>query len=312
MKLQPQIVFNNIEYNNRFRPQKHQINSLKEFSNDIGTFPCYYCPNIHFGSKFGEIDFEYDFYAKANDIIKNQLDEMELTKDLSEIEQEDFRKNLFACDKPTMLQFFCDKKPSVLLTGDFPYFENNEKYDFVRRTITASLKNNRVKELNNTFVINKELTKKTIEDNKELYTKRLGFEDESSVEDIYNTLVGESSPLKKQEGYDDIIGVTLGFSPINSILFQLEKRIPNYLDVRRQSYLHSEMLKKELYSRDSVYNNFSLDFISKISDAIDDIKRPQSRRRDLTPTGYSYIQFVSDDKHTTKIIRDSENILKNE
>lgn len=311
MKLQPQIILNNIEYNNRLRPSKHQMTSSKEFSSDIGAFPCYYCPNIHFGSKFGEIDFEFDFYAKANDIIKNHLDEAELTKDLDYGEQEDFRKNLFACDKPTLLQFFCDKKPSVLLTGDFPYFENTEKYDFVRRTITSPLRNNRVKELKNTFVINKELTKKTIEENKELYTKRLDLEDESSVEVIYNTLVGENSPLKKQEGYDDIIGITLGFSPINSVLFQLEKRIPNYLDVRRQSYLHSEMLKKELYSRDSVYSNFSMNFISNVSDAIDEIKRPQSRRADLSPTGYSYIQFVSDDKHTTKIISDSEEILKN-
>ena len=53
----------------------------------------------------------------------------------------------------------------------------------------------------------------------------MGLDEKASIDDIYEKLVGEDSPLKKQDGYDDLIGVTLGFSPINCILFQLERNI---------------------------------------------------------------------------------------
>ena len=122
----------------------------------IGAFPNYYCPNIAFnGSKFGSVDFDYDFYKVSDNIIKNHLDKMELTKGLSEDEHDDFRSNLFSCDKMTLMHFMFDKKPSILLNGEFPYFENNDKYNFVRRTLDIPLKDNKSYRTNNIFILNK-------------------------------------------------------------------------------------------------------------------------------------------------------------
>ena len=308
MKLQALNLSQISTYNTSPKQQNNNVVSNSPTQNRIGAFPSYYCPNINFGSRFGEIDFSFDFFGKAKDIIDNHLDKMELTKDLNKSEQNDFRKNLFTSDKPTLLQFFYDKKPSILLSGEYPYFQNTEKYDFVRKNLVSKIKGKNFV-FPNVFVINKELTKKTIEENKELYTKRMKMDNNASIDDIYEKLVGEDSPLKQQDGYDDIVGVTLGFSPINSVLFQLERNVYDHLETRKRPYLQSEIFKRELYSEDCVYRNFSYGFISNVEDAIDSIKRPQGRHVDLSDAGYSFIQFVPDEKHTQKVIKDSEEIL---
>ncbi len=272
----------------------------------IGTFPSYYCPNIAFnGAKFGSIDFEYDFFNLSNKIINNHLDEMELTKGLTEDEQEDFRTNLFSCDKPTLLNFFMDTKPAILLTGEHPYFENNDKYDFVPR-ILQSPTDTSVVHTPNIFILNKELTKQTIEDNKELYTKRMGFEDDASTDEIYEKLIGEDSPLKEQNGYDDIIGITLGFSPINSILFQLEENIPNKCETRKRSSLHANLLDKEFNSETSPYKEFSDEFKQNVQSKIDFIKTKGFWKPNLYPIGYSYIHLAPDEEFTNRLINESE------
>ena len=310
MKLQSLNLSQISTYNTSLPQQRNKAISNVPTKNKIGAFPSYYCPNINFGSRFGEIDFSFDFYNCGSNIINYHLDKMELTKNLNKAEQEDFRKNLFSSDKPNLLQFFNDKKPSVLLSSDFPYFQNNDKYNFVRRTINSKIKDNKIVQHQNTFILNKELTKQTIEENKELYTKRMGLKKDASVEDIYEKLVGEDSPLKQQNGYDDIVGITLGFSPINCVLFQLERNIPNRIDSRKNRYVHSEILKRELYSSDCVYSNFSDKFFSKVENALDDLKRYRGRHIDLGDVGYMCIQFVPDEQHTQKVIRNSEEILE--
>lgn len=303
--------------NIRFTPTQLQPTSINNRSSvvqtpaksNIGEFPSYYCPNISFnGSKFGTIDFEFDFYNLSNDIINNHLDKMELTKDLTEDEQKDFRSNLFSSDKPTLLNFFMRTKPSILLTGNYPYFENNDKYDFVPRVLDIPLKTT-ISKTPNMFILNKELTKQTIEENKELYTKRMGFEDDASTDEIYEKLIGEDSPLKRQEGYDDIIGVTLGFSPVNSILFQLEQNLPNKIETRKKPSIHAQLLDKEFNSETSPYKDFSDEFKSNIQSKIDSVKAHYFRAPNLHPIGYSYIHLAPDEKHTQKIIKGAETIM---
>ena len=169
MKVQELNLYTTSTYNRSLNQQNNKPVSNPITKNEIGSFPSYYCPNINFGTRFGDIDFGFDFYNCANNIINHHLDKMELTKDLNEAEQKDFRKNLFSGDKPNLLQFFNDKKPSVLLSSDFPYFKNNDKYDFVRRTLTSTIKDNKTTQFHNTFIINKELAKETIKENQEFY-----------------------------------------------------------------------------------------------------------------------------------------------
>ena len=311
MRLQTTNFTPNNTYYSCNKQENNKTNELPTLTKNLGAFPSYYCPNINFGSKFGEIDFEFDFYATANNIINNHLDKMELTKNLTPKEREDFAKNLIPCDKPTLLQFLFDNKPSILLTGDLPYFENNDKYDFVRRTILSKGANNKTIKFNNTFIINKELTKQKISENKDFYSKRMELGKDTSVDKIYQKLISEDSPLKKQTGYDDIIGITLGFPPMDSILFQLEKGIPNYLQIRNRPYAQANFLQRELYSGDSVYKNFSQEFFTNVDAAIESIKRPQYRQKDLTPIGYIFTPFVPDEDYTKRIIKSSEKVLEN-
>ncbi len=311
MKIQSLNFNQNSIHNTNPQNQKNMALYNAPIKNKLGAFPSYYCPNINFGNKLDPSDFIYDFYIKAKDTAENHLDKMELTKNLSEEEQEDFRNNLSTDDKCSLLQFFYDKKPSVLLAGDFPYFKNNEKYDFVRRTITPKDRNNSTVEHQNIFIINKELTKNVIKENKELYTKRMNLNDDTSIDNIYKELVSTDSPLKKQYGYDDIIGITLGFSPVNSSLFQLERNVYDHLELRKHPYAQSEIFKQEFHSDDCVYKNFSNKFKSNVEDAIDSLKRPQPRRVDMSKLGYSVIQFVTDEKHTQKILNDTKDILNN-
>lgn len=300
----------NNTYFSCLKEQNSKRTSNQSLTNQISTFPSYYCPNINFGSKFGEIDFEFDFYNCANNIIKNHLDKMELTKDLDKEQQEDFRNKLTPCDKPTLLQFLFDNKPSILLTNDCTYFKNNDKYNFVRRTLTSTRKDGKTIEFPNTFIINKELTKQTIAENKIFYTKRMNLKEDTSIDEIYNKLVGEDSPLKRIHGADDIIGMTLGFPKMDSILYQLEKGIPNYLSIRNRPYAQSKFLYQELYSGNNVYKDFPPQFLSSVESAIESIKHPESRQVNLTPIGYVYTPFVINENYTKRIIKTSEAVLE--
>ena len=291
------------KYNKVLAPQQ-------SFQSRLGEFPSYYCPNIAFGrSIIDSADFQFNFYNASNDIINNHLDKMELTKDLTKNQQQNFKKNLFTADKPTLLNFFMNTKPSILLAGEFPYFENNDKYSFVRRTLKTPTKTSIV-ENSNLFILNKEQTKQTINENKELYTKRMDLEPNTPTDDIYEHLIGEDSPLKQQHGYDDIIGVTLGFSPINSILFQLEQNLPEKGSTRRSPIYHANLIDKEFNSENSPYKDFSDEFKSNIQSSIDFIKKNSFRKEDLQPIGYSYIQLAPDEEFTEKLINDAQSNLK--
>lgn len=275
----------------------------------LGDFPKSYCPNISFGSiSCNDIDFEYDFFKVADDIINNHLDKMELTKDLSDSQQIQFRKNLFSCDKPTLLNFMFDAKPSILLSGKYPFFENNDKYDFVSRNLRSPLKNDKVYLSSNLFILNKELSKQVIDENKELYSKRMGMPDTVSTDEIYKKLTGKDSPLKKQKGYDDLIGVTLGYSPKNAVLFQLEQEIPDKYEARKRPIYYANMLDKIFNSEQSPYKDFSNEFKTDIQSSINYVKKNGFSNTNLNAIGYSYIQIAPDYNHTEKLLENANTV----
>jgi hypothetical protein len=235
---------------------------------------------------------------------------MDLTKNLSKAEQEELRKNIIPNDKPTLLNFMFDAKPSILLSGEHPYFRSDDKYDVVRREGNVKAPNEKPVKLVNTFILNKELVKNTISENKELYTRRMNMHNESSVDDVYKKLIGDNSPLKKMHGYDDIIGVTLGFSPINSMLFQLEQDIPNHVEMRMKPDLYFRELYNKLNDKESPYATFSKSTKTNMENFIKSPRQNQAKKPDLSTIGYSYIQIVADKKHSDKIIEKAEKVLE--
>lgn len=302
------INFNTKLYTTVLKQQKDNLHK-DNFKPKSNIYPSYYCPNISFGhSIIDTADFQFEYYDISNKLINENLDNFELTKDLTKNEQNDFRKNLFSSDKLTLVPFLMNTKPSILLTGDYPYFQNNDKYDFVHR-ILKSKTTNSIITTQNTFILNKDLTKQTIDNNKELYTKRMGLNYNTPTEDIYNELIGENCPLKEQHGYDDIIGITLGFSPINSILFQLEQTQPDTISSRRNPTYHAKLLDKAFNDENSPYKDFSDDFKNNVQKSIDYIKTRSFRKEDFVPIGYSYIQLAPDDKFNEKLINEATNNL---
>jgi hypothetical protein len=137
----------------------------------------------------------------------------------------------------------------------------------------------------------------------------MGMDTHASIDEIYEKLIGEKSPLKTQNGYDDIIGVTLGFSPINSMLFQLERTIPNHIEMRKNRGSYLNMLSEKLDEKESPYKDFSDESKAKIKNKIESSKNQYFRTPDLSATGFVYIHIVPDEVHTEKIVKNSEQTL---
>ena len=246
--------------------------------------------------------FGVNYGKNVNEILDNHLDKIELTKDLDEREKQEFLKNIEP-DRSSFITFAMDAKPSILICGKNEFLKPNENYDILRRTITVTLKGNKTAKFDNTIILNKELTKKTIEENKELYIKRMGLNEDADTDEIYNELIGENSPLKENEKHD-IIGITLGFSPVNSIIYQLDQNIPQSIEKRKDLNTYKKSLLNELLSDNSPYKDFDNDFKKNIATLIRDIGNNKNTFK--TPWdkfGFTYRNIVPDDKHDQKLIR---------
>jgi len=126
-------------------------------------------------------------------------------------------------------------------------------------------------ETSSMILLNKKMVKDLIEENTELYAKRLGLDKNSSNDDIYRALVGDlkTSDIFKQ----DLLGVTLGFGRDNGIIFQLEQIVPDFTPEMRQNLdIYKKAIKEALYSENSPYKDFDEAFKAGVAERIDEIK----------------------------------------
>ncbi len=245
--------------------------------------------------------FTENYVQNANEILENHLDKLELTKNFNDLEKDELKNNLQG-DETSFVTFALGEKPSILIVGNNPFIKSNENYDVIRRTLNIPLKNKEI-QVDNTFILNKKLTKQTIEENKELYIKGMGLDENADTEEIYNYLIGENSPLKNNTQHD-LIGITLGYSPINSIIFQLEQNTPNFMELRNDINSYKKGLLNTLLKEDSPYKDYDSNFKKEIATAIRNI----GNNNDTFDTkwskyGYSYRNIVDDDAHDQKLIR---------
>ena len=127
--------------------------------------------------------FETNYQNMVDTILNEHLDKLELTQNLTEDEQGKFLKNIDG-DRNTFVTFALDGKPSVVLCGQNTFLKPTDKYDIVKRELEIPLKSKSVK-IDNTFILNKELVKQTIEENKDLFIIRMGLKPESDTDKIY-------------------------------------------------------------------------------------------------------------------------------
>ncbi len=246
--------------------------------------------------------FLENYLQNTNEILENHLDKLEFSKDFNDLEKEELKNNIKG-DEASFVAFALGEKPSILISGKNLFIQPNENYDIIRRTLNIPIKNNKVIQVDNTFILNKKLTKQTIDQNKELYVKSMGLEENADTDEIYNHLIGENSPLKNNTQHD-LIGITLGYSPINSIIFQLDQNIPNNINLRNDICSYKKALLNTLLSDNSPYKNFDSGFKKKIATVI----RSIDDKKDIFDTkwakyGYPYINIANDDDYNQKLIR---------
>lgn len=245
--------------------------------------------------------FTENYIQNTNEILENHLDKLEISKDLNELEKEELKNNIQG-NETSFITFALGGKPSLLINGSNSFIKPNENYDVIRRTLDIPLKNKTI-QVNNTFILNKKLTKQTIDENKELYIKGMGLDENANTEEIYNALIGENSPLKNNTQHD-LIGITLGYSPINSIIFQLEQNTPNFMELRKDINSYKKELLNTLLKEDSPYKDFDSYFKKNVATAIRNIENNKNTfNTQWAKYGYSYINMVNDDSHNQKLIR---------
>ena len=294
----------------RCRQAEGLINKHCDFINDSLSTGNDILSNISAGRDLVEVSrhtpriaqgFETNYQNTVDNILDNNLDKLELTEDLTDEEKEEFLKNIEG-DRNTFVTFAMDGKPSIVLCGKNEFIKPTEKYDIVRRELEVPLKNKTLK-IDNTFILNKEMVKETIKENKELFTTRMNMDENSDIDTIYEVLISEKSPLKENKAHD-LIGIVLGYSPKNSVLYQLDNSIPNNIDARKHLTSYKKIMMKKLYAQDSPYKNFDNRFKETIARDIIRIGNGEKPfNTNWSTYGYTCRNIVTDDKHSQKLIK---------
>ena len=124
-------------------------------------------------------------------------------------------------------------------------------------------------EPSNAFIINKTQVKDIINDNKELFCKRLDLSENSTIDEIYTKLTSDPGPLANgggsvQNNYTDLVGMILGFPKANTMIAELDYKLPQIsnLDEKKQKMIEL------LYSDESPYKDMSDEFKDDLANKI--------------------------------------------
>lgn len=158
--------------------------------------------------------------------------------------------------------------------------------------------------INNAIVLNKNMTKSVIAENKEFFARRMGLKDNSSVDEIYAKLIAEDGPLKLG-GNSDLLGMVLGYPKTSTMIFQLEGYISgDVIQLRYHKDLtpYKKELIKVLYSENSPYKNMSPEFKADLESKINSMTEIKSASDVLGGFDeYPFIYFVDEPSEIARI-----------
>lgn len=123
------------------------------------------------------------------------------------------------------------------------------------------------------YILNTKEVKKIIDNNKELFEKRLNAQGKSS-EEIYNLLADSNrSPLLNNDinSVSDMVGLILGYPKTSSIIYYLAFNTRNPLNDKSCLQKSKDNLVDYIYSDESPYQNMDEDFLSDLTDDIQNI-----------------------------------------
>lgn len=175
------------------------------------------------------------FERQSNFLKNNNFKGLDITKGLSE-ENLAKLKNILIYKEKRGMRFVTEdeskyfiimatsNKPAALTSTQVEYpAEIVKNFNFNGYDV---LKNDDFMNITNTFILNRSNVKKVIGKNLDFFQKRMELDKETNIDEIYNILLSEKSPLKDQDNFSDIRGLILGYSKDNSILFNLRNALP--------------------------------------------------------------------------------------
>lgn len=173
--------------------------------------------------------------------------------------------NLGAFDE--FLLTVTDNKPATLL------------FDINNTNIPDNIKDHKVlkKKIENgvtrCYILNEKEVKKIIDENKELFETRLNAQGKSTDE-IYDLLTNSNtSPLLNDDinSVSDMVGLILGYPKTSSIIYYLMLNSKNFLSNKSCLENSKNNLIDYIYSDKSPYINMDDDFLSELTDNIQNI-----------------------------------------
>lgn len=160
-----------------------------------------------------------------------------------------------------------DNKPATLL------------FDINNTNIPDNIKDHKVlkKKIENgvtrCYILNEKEVKKIVNENKELFETRLNAQGKSTDE-IYDLLTNSNtSPLLNDDinSVSDMVGLILGYPKTSSIIYYLMLNSKNFLSNKSCLETKKNNLIDYIYSDKSPYINMSEDFLSELTDNIQNI-----------------------------------------
>ena len=177
----------------------------------------------------------------------------------------------------------------------------NNKFDVITRQVDFG--NGQI--VNQAYLLNKDLVKNKIAENKELFATRLGLSKNTTVDEIYQNILSTNGNFLKSaglalSGLNDLAGIVLGYPRTDSLIFELEMRSPR--DIAQERY-HKDLsnYKKKLidilYSENSPYKNMSDEFKADLAEKINSITEIKSSKNALgvdVSEAYPFVSYVED------------------
>ncbi len=253
-----------------------------------------------------------EFNKKYKEVLDNNYADIEALSKLTPEERKILAENLASDNMgESLLLMLHDSKPTGYFAGTEEYINllkklAGDKFDVITRT--ADVADN---SFHQAFVINKTAVKNIIAENKELFTLRLGLDKSTSIDDIYKNLISKDGKFIQQAGFhngglNDITGLILGYPKFNTMIFELEQRIPDFdYQIRYYKDLtpYKEELLKVLYGENSPYKNMSDEFKAELAEKINGISEIKDSAKLLggENSPYHFVYYVDEPSEITKI-----------
>lgn len=307
--VQNQLPSDTVEISSKKKKNKSKILAGVLISGTVATIGL--AAALKYGIAASQKKFAKFFYGNEEVIKaldKSNFNKIKIFEDLSSREKNLVRKELVRSEAPEFFATLAGYKPATLASNvnGLSKIKNNTKFNEIYDVVDVG------KDL--TYFINKKQLKEIIANNKDIYTLRMNLNKKTSVEEIYDTLIKDGDKyLNSFYGgkNTDLVGITLGFPRLNSLIFNLEGKVGksgvDTLKLREQPEMFKTKLLDVLNSPNSPYKNLDKSAKDELKKAIMSYQKSEG----VDFKNYKFIKFVDEPKEFERISKNVEAFNKN-